>query len=170
MQEFPDGPPLAGARLDLEPLRVEHAEELAPLLDDPDLHVFISGEPAGLSSLRERYRRQVGGRSRDGSQRWLNWVVRRREDRRAVGTVQATVAQEGNALTAEVAWVIATPYQGHGYAREAAWTMVVWLRSQGVGTVVAHVHPDHQASQCVARTVELTATRTVVDGEIRWQG
>src|SRR3954469_21390842 len=132
VQGFPHGRPPAGWRLQREPLRVEHAEELAPLLDDPGLHVFIGGEPAALPVLRERYRRQVAGRSPDGSQRWLNWVVRRREDGRAVGTVQATVTLQEEDLVAEVAWVIATPYQGRGYAREAAGSMVAWLRDRGV--------------------------------------
>ncbi len=53
---------------------------------------------------------------------WLNWVVRRLDDGRAVGTVQATVAKEGIDLVAEVAWV--TDYQGRGYARKAAQLMV----------------------------------------------
>jgi RimJ/RimL family protein N-acetyltransferase len=174
IQEFPDAPPLAGARVELEPLRVEHAEEMAPLLDDPGLHAFIGGRPATLPDLRERYGRQVAGHSRDGSQRWLNWVVRRREDRRAVGTVQATVSQQSAAqeegLVAEVAWVVAAPHQGYGYARDAAGAMVAWLREQGVATVVAHVHPDHRASQGVARAVGLTPTAITVDGEVRWQG
>jgi RimJ/RimL family protein N-acetyltransferase len=170
VEGFPEGPSLSGPRVDLEPLRVEHAEEMAPLLDDRGLHVFTGGEPSPLPDLRERYRRQVTGRSPDGSQRWLNWVVRRRADGRAVGTVQATVVPQEEGLVAEVAWVVGTPYQGHGYAREAAGTMVGWLRDEGVARVVAHVHPDHQASQRVARAVGLTPTTTVVDGEIRWQG
>jgi len=72
---------LSGPRLDLEPLRVEHAREMAALLDDPGLHAFIGGQPASLRELQERYRRQVTGSSPDGLQRWLNWVLRRREGR-----------------------------------------------------------------------------------------
>jgi len=64
---------LNGERVCLEPLRVEHAEELAPVLEDPLLHIFLGGEPADRDQLRARYRRQVVGRSPDGSQRWLNW-------------------------------------------------------------------------------------------------
>ena len=168
-QGFAGAAPLAGVRLDLEPLRVEHADEMAPLLDDQRLHAFIGGEPASLTHLRKRYQRQAVGRSPDGSQRWLNWVVRRREDGQAVGTVQATVTAGGGAVVAEVAWVLASPYQGHGYARESAGVVVAWLREQGVRTVVAHVHPDHHASGGVARAVGLTATTIVVDGETRWQ-
>lgn len=170
VQGFPEALPLAGLRLDLEPLRVAHAQEMAPLMDDARLHAFIGGEPATLSRLRERYRRQVVGRSPDGAQRWLNWVVRRRWDGRAVGTVQATVVARDRVLTAEVAWVVATEYQGQGFAREAAQVLVTWLREQGVETVMAHLHPDHKASQGVARAVGLSPTSLLVDGEVRWQG
>ena len=171
---FPDGSALAGPRLDLEPLRVEHAQEMAPLLDDPGLNRSIGGEPASLPELRERHHRQAVGGSRDGSPRWLNWVVRRREDGRAVGTVQTTVpvegAPSGAVLVAELAWVVATPHQGYGYGQEAAGIVVTWPQEKGVGTLVAHVHPDHQASQGVARAVGFTATITMVGEETRWQG
>jgi RimJ/RimL family protein N-acetyltransferase len=165
----PDAPTLLGLRVSLEPLRAEHAREMAPLLDDPDLHVFIGGRPAGVAELQERYRRQAAGHSPDGAERWLNWVVRRRDDGRAVGTVQATVADEAGELTAAVAWVVATPYQGRGYAREAAGVMVDWLRRSGVARVVAYIHPRHEASAAIARAVDLLPTETVVDGEIRWE-
>ncbi len=86
-------------------------------------------------------------------QRWLNWLVRGREDAQALGTVQATVSEKEGGLTAEVAWVIGTAHQGQGYAREAAAPMVRWLRQQGVDTVVAHVHPQHEVSMAIARAV-----------------
>jgi hypothetical protein len=67
---------LQSDRLVLEPLRVEHADELAPVLDDPALHEFIGGRPATLDELRRRFARQVKGRSPDGRDEWLNWTVR----------------------------------------------------------------------------------------------
>jgi len=169
IEEIPDPPLLATARLDLEPLQVAHAEEMAAVLDDPALHEYIGGEPASLEQLHRQYSRQVLGRSPDGSQRWLNWVLRHRPDRRAVGTVQATVSQEAQLLTAEVAWVVGTAHQGRGYAQEAAAAMVAWLRRCGIEAVVAHVHPEHPASQAVAQSVGLHPTTAVVDGEVRWQ-
>jgi hypothetical protein len=42
-----------------EPLRVEHAEEMARALGDPRLHIYVGGQPATPEQLRERYRRQV---------------------------------------------------------------------------------------------------------------
>ena len=162
-------PALLGRRIRLEPLRAEHAQELAPLLDDPELHQFTGGRPAGQAALGQRYERLTLGGSADGTQRWFNWTVRRLDDERAVGTVQATVTEADGEATAEVAWVVATRHQARGYAREAAEVMVSWLRRSGVARVIAHIHPEHEASAAVARAVDLAPTRTVVDGEIRWE-
>ncbi len=153
----------------LEPLRVEHLEELAPLLNDPALHTFIGGDPPDRDELRVRLARQVLGRSPDGSQRWLNWVVRGRENAQALGTVQATVSALEDGLTAEVAWIIGRAHQGQGYARESAGLLMTWLRRQGVERVVAHIHTRHEASMAVARAVGLAPTDTVMAGEVRWR-
>jgi RimJ/RimL family protein N-acetyltransferase len=157
--------PIEAGRLLLEPLRPEHAAEMAPLLDDPALYVFTGGEPASAAELGERYERQARGRSPDGRELWLNWIVRERAGGRAVGYVQATVEPAGGA--AEVAWVVGTGFQGRGYAREAAGAMVAWLRGHGAA-VTAYVHPDHAASQSVARAVGLEPTAVGRDGEVRW--
>ena len=156
-------------RLDLEPLRVEHATEMAPLLDDPTLHTFIGGSPPSAEELREQYERQAVGHSPDGSEIWLNWIVRRRKNGLAVGTVQATVTEHPGRLSADVAWVTGSVHQRHGYAREAVSAMVDWLRGQGVAMVVAYVHPEHAASIAVAQSIGLRAMSEVVDGEIRWE-
>lgn len=168
LTDFAPPSPLTGRRLRLEPLRTEHADEMAPVLADPELHTFIGGEPATREELRERYSRQSVGHSADGSQLWFNWILRR-DDGQTVGTVQATVTEGEAGPRADVAWVIGSSYQRQGYAREAAGAMVTWLREQGVGEVVAHVHPEHEASAAVARALGLTPTETLVDGEIRWQ-
>ncbi len=156
------------ARLTLEPLRPEHAAEMAPLLDDDDLHAFVGGRPATLGELSERYRRQSVGHSPDGEHGWLNWVVRDRASGTAVGTVQATVRRDGERLSADLAWVTATRHQGRGYASEAAAGMAAWLRRHGVPVLTAHVDPEHRASVRVAERLGLTATEIVVDGETRW--
>jgi RimJ/RimL family protein N-acetyltransferase len=166
---WPVTPTLRSLRLRLEPLRVEHAEELAPLLDDPGLHRFIGGRPASVAELSDRYRRQAQGRSPDGSQGWCNWIVRRSSDAQAVGTVQATLSRSDGGLVAEVAWVTATAYQGQGYASEAATAMATWLRSKGASFIVAHIHPGHRASGAVAAAIGLSPSAAIENGEVRWE-
>ena len=166
---WPAAEPLDTARLRLEPLRAGHAAEAFPLFDDERLHTWIGGSPDSAEELERRYRRQSAGRSSDGTQGWLNWMLRRRSDGRLVGTVQATLLRPAaGRLTAELAWIVGTEHQGNGYAREAAAAMRAWLVERGVDTFLAHVHPDHEASAAVARALGLTPTDTVVDGEVRW--
>ncbi|QJT01907.1 GNAT family N-acetyltransferase [Streptomyces asoensis] len=157
--------PFATARLDLLPLRVEHAAEMAVVLGDPALHTFIGGAPSTPEALRARYERLVAG-SPDPSVSWCNWVLWVRDADRPAGTVQATVTGRDHA---EIAWVVGTPWQGRGFASEAAAGLVGRLREQGVRTFVAHIHPDHHASAAVARSAGLSATAERQDGEVRWR-
>jgi RimJ/RimL family protein N-acetyltransferase len=156
-------------RLDLEPLAVAHAAELAPLLDDIRLHEFTGGAPLGTAALAARYARLAERRSPGGDQIWGNWVMRLRGTGAAVGTVQATLPAGGPAAgPAEVAWVVAHAAQGCGYAKEAAYSLVRRL-SQAGWTVVAHIHPGHLASQRVAQAAGLMPTGDARDdGELRW--
>lgn len=151
-------------RLDLLPLRTEHAAEMAEVLADPALHTFIGGTPSSPEALLARYERLVAG-SPDPAERWLNWVIHLRDENRLTGTVQATITGQ----TAEIAWVVGTPWQGRGIAGEAARGLVDWLGTQPVRVVVAHIHPDHHVSAAVATSAGLTATGQWHDGEVRWQ-
>jgi RimJ/RimL family protein N-acetyltransferase len=155
-------------RLDLEPLAVAHAAELAPLLDDPSLHEFTGGAPLPAAALAARFARLEARRSPDGDQLWGNWVIRVRATGVAAGMVQATLPAGGpQAGPAEVAWVVVRAAQGRGYAKEAARSLVAVLHGAG-WTVVAHIHPGHLASQRVARTAGLSPTTEIHDGEVRW--
>ena len=155
-------------RLDLEPLLVTHAAELAPVLDDPALHEFTGGTPLDAAALTARYTRLAGRHAPDGRQQWGNWVIRVRETGRAVGTVQATLAAGGPvAGLAQVAWVLAREAQGRGYAKEAASSLVARLAADG-WTVLAHIHPGHLASQRVAAAAGLSPTSAMHNGEFCW--
>ena len=155
-------------RLDLEPLAVAHAAELAPLLDDAALHEFTGGTPLSAAALAARSARLATRRSPGGGQLWGNWVIRVRATGAAAGTVQATLPAAGPAAgPAEIAWVVARAAQGQGYASEAARSLVAVLRQDG-WTVIAHIHPRHHASQRVARAAGLVPTAAVDDGETRW--
>ncbi|WP_405605868.1 GNAT family N-acetyltransferase [Streptomyces sp. NBC_01410] len=155
-------------RLVLLPLAVEHADEMAKALADPSLHTFVGGAPDTVEALRSRYARMLAG-APDPAVSWCNWVISLRAESRLAGTVQATVRPSGHGRTAEVAWVVGTPWQGRGVATEAARALVGWLADRSVHTAVAHVHPHHLASAAVATAAGLKPTDRVRDGEVRWQ-
>ena len=136
------------------------------VLGDPRLYAFTGGEPPDLDALRETYRQLIAGPA-DPTVAWHNWIVRLLPAGAAIGTVQATLC-EGE-RRAVVAWLIGVPWQGHGYATEAAGSMVAWLVSAGVDTIEANVHPDHAASAAVASRLGLWLTDEVVDGERTWR-
>ncbi|MGP4023369.1 GNAT family N-acetyltransferase [Actinomadura sp. 3N407] len=175
-------------RLVLEPLAAHHADEMAPVLDDRRLHRYIGGEPLTLEELRARYAHLVAGPAPFHQEYWLNWIVRRGRDRQAVGYVRATVTPAARAFTvtppstgstvrpgpprriASVAWVIAMPYQGFGFATEAARALLNWLLAHGVHDIVATVHPDNRPSAAVAAKLGLCRTgETTGDGEDVWR-
>ena len=138
------------------------------MLGDRALYEYTGGGPPTLEELRVRYAGQVSGASPDRTHGWLNWIVRERERWVPVGTVQSTLAREQPGTVAEVAWIIGVFHQRRGYATEAVEAMVAWLDRHDVVGIVAHVDPRHDASIAVAARLGLTATGTVVDGEIRW--
>ena len=172
---------ISTGRLDLSPLDVRHAAEMAEVLCDPALHTFIGGAPYNPEALRSRYERLVAG-SPDPSVSWWNWVIRLRAAECLVGTVQATVGPGSPAVgqgrggsaphgpVAEIAWVVGTRWQGQGIASEAATALVAWLDARRPApTVIAHIHPDHHASAAVATAAGLAPTGQLRDGEVRWR-
>ncbi|MGO1259943.1 MAG: GNAT family N-acetyltransferase [Brachybacterium sp.] len=71
---------------------------------------------------------------------------------------------------AEIAWVIGRPWQRRGFAGRAAQLLVNDLRARGVAQIIAHIHPDHEASQRIAERLGMTPSDVVVEGETRWTG
>jgi RimJ/RimL family protein N-acetyltransferase len=153
-------------RVTLEPLRVDHADEMASVLSDPALYQFTGGHPPTPESLAQRYRSQVAGPGRAGES-WLNWIVRRTDTAEPVGFVQATVVDG----IADIAWLIGVDHQGQGLAVEAVRSMAKELASLGVWSITAHIHPEHRRSQRVARALGMKPSETVDDdGEEIWTG
>jgi RimJ/RimL family protein N-acetyltransferase len=159
--------PVGARRLILLPLRPEHAGEMAGVLADPALHAFIGGAPLTPQELRARYERLAAG-SPDPAVSWCNWVIQLCHPRCLAGTVQATIAS-GPSLTAEVAWVVGSPWQGQSIATEAARALVGWLAQRRVRAIMAHIHPGHVASAAVAAAAGFRPTDHWQDGERRWE-
>lgn len=167
--QIPVSAVLETSRLRLAPVRVADAEEMAIVLGDPRLHEFTGGRPLAVEELRAQYRRWADGPGRPGEQ-WLNWVVRLHETGAAVGTVQATLTTQADGLrAARVAWVVGLPWQGSGFAAEAAAAVVTWVTQAGVTDVTACIALGHRASEGVAARAGLEPTAASVDGERVWR-
>ena len=112
--------------LTLEPLLASHAEEMFKLLSDPAIYRYLDyTAPASADDLRGIYQRWEARQSPDASEAWLNWVIRLR-DQALAGYVQATVKSNRSAY---VAYILASRYWGHGYARLAVEAMLEHLAS-----------------------------------------
>jgi [ribosomal protein S5]-alanine N-acetyltransferase len=108
--------PFDTARLRLEPQVAGHAPAMFEVLSDPAIYEFENEPPPSVAWLVDRYGRLESRQSPDGSEAWLNWVVRLPGGELA-GTVQATVlSEDGLAL---VAYELASRHWRQGIGREA---------------------------------------------------
>ncbi len=104
-------------RLLFEPLLPKHAPLLHGALADERLYRFIPTDaPESVGALRTRYRKLASRRFPDGSEAWLNFAVRLRQDgSRAgtsyVGTLEATVYPD---RSARVAYTVFVPFWDRG--------------------------------------------------------
>jgi len=107
-------------RVTLEPQTAAHADEMFVVLSDPAIYTYENEPPASLEWLRTRFAKLESRRSADGSEQWLNWVVRLR-DSELIGYVQATVLPDRRAL---IAYEFASRHWGRGLAREATEALI----------------------------------------------
>jgi RimJ/RimL family protein N-acetyltransferase len=107
-------------RFTLEPQLSLHASEMFAVLSDPAIYEFENSPPASEAWLMERFRKLESRRSPDGSELWLNWVIRLPSDKLA-GYVQATVRPND---LAQVAYEMASPFWGQGLGSAAVSAML----------------------------------------------
>jgi len=103
-------------RLTLEPQTAKHADEMFVVLSDAAIYAYENAPPPSVEWLRARFARLESRRSGDGTELWLNWVVRVRSSQ-LIGYMQATVLSTQRAL---IAYEFASSHWGRGLAREAA--------------------------------------------------
>lgn len=141
---------------------------MVDVLSGDDLYTFTGGAPPDEEQLHQRFVNQVSGSSADNTEGWLNWILRRRDNGEAVGTVQATMTDPAMRAV-ELAWVVGRAHQGHGYATEATLAMRDWLLARGSDRPHAYIHDDNRPSQIVARRLGMRATSLRRDFEMRWE-
>lgn len=133
-----EGAPARTARLAIVPLRAAHAPLLFPLLADPSQYRYVpDAARATVAELFQRFEQLERGAPSGSSERWLNWLVQRRDDGQALGTLQATVAP---GRPAWIGYAFFPPFWGQGYATEACTWLVAELPGRhGVREILASV-------------------------------
>ncbi len=79
----------------------------------PAIYEYENAPPASIEWLRARFTKLEARQSPDGSQQWLNWVIRLPTSE-LIGYVQATVHADGHAA---IAYELCSQYWGRGLAR-----------------------------------------------------
>ncbi len=148
---------LATGRLVLEPLDAAHAERLFADLADPALYRYIPTEPyATVDGLRERYAHVARGPSAP-DERWWNWaLVTRDGPRRALGTVELSLAHGGR--TALLAYALGRAHWGCGYAFEACVQALAYLRARA-GPCEVEAYVDTRNARSIALVERLGFAR-----------
>jgi [ribosomal protein S5]-alanine N-acetyltransferase len=161
MASFPalDAPPLR-----LEPVSVEHAEEMHAVLADPSIYEFLNEDaPPTLQWLREAYARRAKGQSPDGDELWFNWMIRR-DDGRLIGYVQATTGWQD---TCWIAYVLTTEGRGQGHATRAVAAMIDYLgRSHDVSHFSAAVDRENARSIALLERLDFELAKTGLKEEL----
>jgi ribosomal-protein-alanine N-acetyltransferase len=135
-------------RCTLEPQVAAHAAEMFRVLADPAIYEFENEPPPSQAWLTERYRRLESRGSADGTEQWLNWVVRLPSGELA-GYVQATVLPDGVSL---VAYELASRHWRQGIGGSAVQAMLDELRTQyGVHCFVAVLKAGNFRSEGLLR-------------------
>jgi RimJ/RimL family protein N-acetyltransferase len=119
------------------------------VLSDPAIYEYENKAPASLEWLRERYRKLETRRSTDGTQHWLNWVIRLPSEE-LIGYVQATVHPDGRAA---IAYELASRFWGRGLALAAVQAMIpVLAEDYGVRRLSAvFKRPNHRSQRLLER-------------------
>ena len=122
---------LQSPRCTLEPQVVAHANEMFAVLCDPAIYEFEGVPPPSVEALAGGYARRESRLSPDGTQQWLNWVVRLPTGE-LTGYVQATGLASG------------ASYVGYEFASR------FWR--QGLGTAAIRTMLDELASAYAVHT------------------
>lgn len=154
-------------RLRAETLALKHADSLYPILAaDFELYRHIPTEaPASLETVKTRFENLLVGRSADGAEKWLNWVLFGKECDSIVGTLEATVRE--HECCALIAYFIFKGHRRQGLGAEAVLSLVTWLfdTHASVESVKAYVDEHNQPSLGLVRKAGFRHIETLKDAD-----
>jgi RimJ/RimL family protein N-acetyltransferase len=125
-----------------------HAQEMFTALSDPAIYECENAPPIDEEWLGKRFERLESRGSSDGTQQWLNWVIRPPGGNLA-GYVQATVFQD---CSAYVAYELNSQYWRQGISSTAVQAVLQELRDRcGVATFIAVLKARNYRSEALWR-------------------
>lgn len=152
-------PQLRTRRLDLEPVRPEHAHEVWPQIDDERMwRYFEDQRPATVDHLRRRYQNWQRG-SLTPQEIWLNWMSRERSSGVLIGGAQATILTQER--LAYVAYGVYPQYRRKGYAAEATQAIIAYVReARGIDRFAALIDTRNEPSYRLAESLGFARSDT----------
>ncbi len=144
-------------RLRCEPLTAAHASVMYPVLSDERIYAYLPGNPpASPEALHRRYEFLSTGKSPDGRERWLNWILFLRQTGNPIGFYQATVRTS----SCSIAYVLNPAFWRQGYASEASLTIVSQLfRRFDIPSVTAEIDRRNDASLALVQRLGFSFVR-----------
>ncbi len=139
---------LHAARLILRAPAAPDAPDLARWCADWELARWTANIPHPYA-LADAERFIVAARAGMADARTLSFVVERADAPGVIGAIG--ISLDGPGEEGDIGWWIGAPFQGCGYASEAAACAVDFARAMGVKRLTAGTHPDNLASQSVVR-------------------
>jgi [ribosomal protein S5]-alanine N-acetyltransferase len=132
-------------RLRCEPVSVHHAEIMYPVLLDERIYTYLPEKPpASVEALRKRYEFLSTGKSPDGTEYWLNWMLFKQDTGEPIGFFQATVRPP----SCSIAYVFNPGFWQQGYAAEAG------------GAIITHLFERYKLSTIIAE-IDKRNTRSI---------
>ena len=155
-------PRIDSARLRGEPVEKRHAAQMAKVLNDAVMYRFLAEEPPSLEKLERQYEFLSGGKSPDGLEYWLTWILfSKHGEGDPLGFVQATIREPE---TVHIAYVVTRPNWRRGYAKEAISGLLdVVFENYRVQKAIAEMDTRNDASIGLIRSLGFDHVRTVQD-------
>jgi RimJ/RimL family protein N-acetyltransferase len=157
--------PLESSRLILEPQIEAHAARIRDDLLDDRLYEFVPQDPPTTKEAFEALVKRFAWLSRrlstDGTEAWLNWVVRDCLSGEYVGTVQGTVQADLNCL---IAYQTFPRFWRRAYAKESCARVVRHLfEDYSARSVGALIDTRNIASIKLVESLGMTRRETIKD-------
>ena len=155
---------LTTERLILEPIEAHHAEEMAIVLADPELYLYIARNAPDATELKETYQRWSTRRSPAGDEIWWNWVGRLKATGELVGHFQTTTKENGECV---MGYAIGLRFQRNGYAFEGLKCIFEHLKSDlQIKCIKASIDTRNSASIQLAKKLGMKSMELIKNEEL----